>query len=259
MSPQGLKPSTPGLITAARAWLRRLAEMTPAAQAQRRRMLAFYGQFIKSGDQVFDVGANIGNRTDVFLSLGARVVAVEPQPLCLKHLRRRFGKNPRVSLVDKALGAQAGRTEMHVSDADMISSLSADWIAKVRASGRFGGHRWDKTVTVDVTTLDALIQEFGSPVFCKIDVEGYEFEVLRGLSRSLAMISFEFTPEALEPALASIRRLTQLGPAEFNYSLGESMRWELDAWQAAETLIPRLQALPDPKAFGDVYARGRRK
>ena len=51
----------------------------------------FYSEFIKEGDVVFDVGANKGNRTVIFLELGAKVVAVEPQKECYEHLTKRFG------------------------------------------------------------------------------------------------------------------------------------------------------------------------
>jgi FkbM family methyltransferase len=259
MPQTGLKRpgSSAGWVPWVRSWVRRLAEHAPAARAQRRRMLAFYGQFVRPGDLCFDIGANIGNRTDVFLRLGARVVAVEPQPLSVAHLRQRFRKEPRVALVTLAVGARPGVTQMLLSDADMISSLSPEWIAKVKASGRFANQRWDRTLEVDVTTLDALIREHGRPAFCKIDVEGYEAEVVRGLTQALEMISFEFTPEALEPALSSIRRLAQLGPTVFNYSVGENMAWQAPAWLEADAMIRLLQALPDPTVFGDVYARSR--
>jgi predicted RNA methylase len=42
----------------------------------------FYSQFVSSGDLVFDVGANVGNRSKIFSRLGARVIAFEPQPAC---------------------------------------------------------------------------------------------------------------------------------------------------------------------------------
>jgi FkbM family methyltransferase len=234
---------------------RSLMSLHPSALRQRQRMRAFYAQFIQPGDLCFDVGANLGDRTAIFLELGARVVAVEPQRRCRQQLQRRFRRETRFVLVPKALGDRPGEAVMNVAEADTISSLSPEWIHSVRASGRFAGYTWNKTETVAVTTLDALIAEFGPPVFCKIDVEGYEFQVLQGLNRGLAMISFEFTPEYLEPAISSIRRLAQLGPVAFNYSEGESMQWQQPEWLGAEAMISRLRALPDPTVFGDVYAR----
>src|SRR5690348_10138144 len=72
---------------------------------KRRRARALYAAFIKPGDLCFDIGAHVGNRTEHFLALGARVVAVEPQPAAMALLRRWYGSDPRVTLVEAALGA----------------------------------------------------------------------------------------------------------------------------------------------------------
>jgi FkbM family methyltransferase len=244
-----------GCYGAARSLGRRVLACLPAARRQRRRMKAFYAQFIRPGDLCFDVGANLGDRTAVFVELGARVVAVEPQSRCRRRLERRFRRSPQVRLVPRALGAEPGELVMKVSDADSISSLSPEWIASVKASGRFADYTWDRTETVAVTTLDRLVAEHGRPRFCKIDVEGFEAEVLRGLTQPLEVVSFEFTPEYLQAALASVRRLAGLGRVRFNYSEAESMRLALPAWVGAEAIVRLLTALPDPSVFGDVYAK----
>ena len=84
----------------------------PRAIRQRRRMMSFYRQFIREGDLCFDVGANIGNRTEVFLKLGASVVAIEPQADCMKGLQRKFGRNANVTLLQKGLGEKPGQKEL---------------------------------------------------------------------------------------------------------------------------------------------------
>lgn len=234
---------------------RALLGLTPAARRQQKRMREFYAQFIRPGDLCFDVGANLGDRTAIFLALGARVVAVEPQSRCRRQLARRFRGQARVTLVPAALGAAPGTAQMNVSEADTLSSLSPEWIASVKASGRFAGYDWNRTETVPVTTLDRLIAEHGRPRFCKIDVEGFEAEVLSGLTRPLEVVSFEFTPEYLRAALTCVRRLASLGRVRFNYSVGESMTLALPEWVAAEPMQTTLSILPDPSVFGDVYAR----
>ena len=143
---------------------------------------------------------------------------------------------------------------MNLNEADTISSLSPAWIESVKASGRFGGRRWDRKVIVPVTTLDQLIQEHGLPRFCKIDVEGFELEVLRGLTQPLPALSFEFTPEFIEAAVDCLRYLDGLGEARFNYSIGESMHLALPEWVDAAAMTSILTTLPDKSIFGDVYA-----
>jgi FkbM family methyltransferase len=234
------------LLQAARAW-------TAADEAMR----AFYSGFVREGDRVFDVGANVGNRTKVFLRLGARVVAVEPQPECADLLAEAFRGEPRLTIVREALGRSPGSAEMKLSDTTTISSLSPGWIEAVRGSGRFAQFQWDRTVTVPVTTLDRLIEREGRPAFMKIDVEGYEREVLEGLSAPVDALSFEFTPEWLESAFACVAHLEGLGMRRFNLSLGESLRLESPAWLGAAELRSRLSSMRgDRSVFGDVYARG---
>ncbi|MBZ5684381.1 MAG: FkbM family methyltransferase [Acidobacteriia bacterium] len=215
-----------------------------------------YRQFMGMNDLVFDIGANAGNRTKVFAQLSKQVIAVEPQPSCVKSLQAQFSANPKIRVVPKALGAREGSAEIMISNATVISSLSPAWVQAVRESGRFSQFTWAGKGTVEVTTLDSLIEEFGSPGFIKIDVEGYEFEVLSGLSRPVRALSFEFVPEYLAAAFQCIERLCSLGNTEFNYSLGESMKLALRSWVPRDQITSALlKYTGDNHVFGDVYAR----
>ncbi len=218
-------------------------------------MLALYGEFVRPGDLCFDIGANVGRRTEMFLALGASVVAVEPQAFCVRKLQRRFGSNPRVELVAEAVGRRSGEAKLLVSSAHTISSMSGEWVQRVRESGRFGSHTWDEAATVPVTTLDALISEHGIPSFCKIDVEGYEAEVLAGLSTPLHALSFEFTPEAIESTIECLQRLAELGRTVFNYSIGDTGALALEEWTDEAAMAKQLTHLGDSSTFGDIYAR----
>ena len=220
----------------------------------RAQALRFYRQFIPQGGLCFDVGANIGDRTDLFFALGARVVAVEPQPGCAEQLRRRFGD--RVELVEAALGPAAGQAELMVASYHTLSSLSPGWVEAVQASGRFAEFDWPGRLTIRVLTLDELIDRHGRPDFCKIDVEGYELEVLQGLQRPLPALSLEFTPERLDAGAAAIRRLHELGMRRFNYSAGETLQLTLTDWVDTDAILRFLPSIPtDAVSFGDVYAR----
>jgi FkbM family methyltransferase len=238
--------------------LRRRASLAMAAISRwrsRRAARRFYGQFIKRGDLCFDIGANLGNRTEVFMELGAKVVAVEPQTDLAEKLRSRFEPSGRVTVVRAALGETEGQAELLLCSAHTLASLSANWVQRMRASGRFARYAWDKSQTVTVTTLDKLVRQHGLPRFCKIDVEGFELQVIRGLSQATPCLSFEFVPEALDLAEASVKHLDALGAREYNYSLGESMTLRLPNWVAGRTLLRLLAALPDKGVFGDIYGR----
>lgn len=244
-----------GLYRAARSVKDWLMTVCPNCVPHRREMLKFYSQFVGKGDLCFDVGANLGSKTDIFLELGATVVVVEPQDICAQKLKKKYNARDRVTLVQMALGDREGEVEMMVSDAHTISSLSREWVDSVRASGRFSTYRWDKTTTVPMTTLDRLIERHGRPVFCKIDVEGFEFQVLKGLSQPITSISLEFTPEFIDSATNSIKHLSGIGGFQFNYSVGESAHLVMRDWVGPEEMCEILTSLPDRTVFGDVYAR----
>lgn len=224
---------------------------------RQRRLRRFYSEFISPGDLCFDIGAHLGNRTHAWLALGARVVAVEPQPACLRLLRRWYNGRDDVMLLDQAVAASSGNATLRVSRrTPTVTTLSADWSEQLpRAVDSFADVIWDDRVNVATTTLDALLERFGEPVFCKIDIEGFEAEALRGLSRPLPVLSFEYLPGAQAISLACLDRLSQLGDYEYNWSSGESLRLCSPHWLGTANMRTVLTAMPAQANSGDVYAR----
>lgn len=223
---------------------------------RQRERIAFYRRFVRPGDLCFDIGAHLGNHTAAWLSLGARVVAVEPQPDFAAFLRRLYGRHRDVTLSRLALGARPGRAVLHTSAATpTVSTLSESWIERVRPTDGFAGVAWDGRLPVETTTLDALIERHGLPAFCKIDVEGAEVEVLAGLSRPLPRLCFEVLPAALPVARACLDRLATLGDYRFNLSLGERPRLRFADWCDAAHLRAALDSLPPDSRSGDIHAQ----
>jgi FkbM family methyltransferase len=221
-----------------------------------RRLVHFYRQFLGPGDIAFDLGAHVGSRVRAWRTLGAQVVAVEPQPDCVRVLRLFFGRDRGVTIVQVAVGAKPGTARLALSTrTPTVSSMSPGWIESVTADRSFAWVRWDSSVEVEVRTLDELIATHGEPAFCKIDVEGFEVDVLAGLSRPLRGLSFEYLPPAHDAALEALERLQRLGDYEFNYSPVETMQMAGERWFDAAELVGLLEQYRPLGRSGDVYAR----
>lgn len=214
-----------------------------------------FQEIIKKGDLCFDVGANLGNKTWDFIQLGANVVAIEPQPDCFSQLKSRFTNNPNVKVVNCGCGSSNRKETINISSSHTLSTISNSFISET-SKERFAGTTWDKTAEIELVTLDHLIEIYGLPAFCKIDVEGYESEVLKGLSHQIDFVSFEFVPELKSNSFESINSLLNIGKYVFNYSEGESGVFEFSNWVNRDTIFQYMTTKNDfKKSFGDIYAK----
>ncbi len=226
----------------------------PGRQRGLRRL---YRSFVGEGDLVFDVGAHLGDRTRAFAALGARVVALEPQPRLLPWLRLLAGRTPGVVVLPVAVGAEPGTAFLAVSRrTPTVSTLAHGWRERIpRANPGFRGVSWEEEVEVPVTTLDALIAEYGVPRFCKIDVEGFEAEVLAGLTQAVPALSVEFVSGGMGVAVDCLRRLEGLGDYEFNAVRGEERRYVFPRWREGGEMASWLEDGAGGASSGDLYAR----
>jgi FkbM family methyltransferase len=222
----------------------------------RARLRRFYGRFVQPGALCFDIGAHLGSRSRAFLELGARVVALEPQPECAAYLRRRWGGEERFVLIVKAVGAQPGIARMHLNRWNpTISTLAQNSWRRAMAAAAAHRELWDRQIDVEVTTLDRLIGDHGLPDFCKIDVEGFEAQALAGLSHPLPALSFEFISFEKARALTCVRRLAAIGAYRFNWSFRERLRLERPDWVEAPDVEQMLLTQGQRITSGDIYAR----
>jgi FkbM family methyltransferase len=209
----------------------------------------FLRPLVPNGSLCFDVGANNGWKAEVLLDLGATVVAVEPQPDAVAELRAQLGARARLTVLVVALADRPGVGTLHLAQSATAASLVPGW----------GGPDIGM-IDVPILTLDLLIERYGAPHYCKIDVEGSDLAVLRGLSQPLPLLSFEFHlwANGVTEAREALAWLAGLGRYQFNYTRQDVPGFCSPHWGSAEDLCDWLGlAGPVPPAsdYGDVFAR----
>jgi FkbM family methyltransferase len=234
-----------GLFPAARTAYRKFSS---SVRIQHRREVDFYASLLKPNDLCFDIGANLGQRAEVFREIGCTVVILEPNARCRDTLQFLFSRDPKVEIVMNAVGKKQGTLKLYAHGTDATGSVLPNWDRKV-----FGKDRGVKAQTVPVTTLDLLIERFGIPAFAKIDVEGFEAEVLSGLSTPLPLLSFEFHADDMAKTEACLGMLSRLGPISIRAC---SMDCE---WLTPKTpiLSDCLAEIKRTNAKGDLIVWGR--
>ena len=223
-------------------------------------MRQLYAGFVQEGNLCFDIGANMGSRVASFLQLKAKVIAVEPQRVCYQELQSVF-KNENVVIVPKGVGAKNEIKDFYVADDSLISSFSIEWI-KGQKTGHFKKNNWDRIEKVEIVTLDMLMQQYGIPDFIKIDTEGFELEVLRGLSKQVKALSFEYTlPHQKDKAIECIGLIDHLYQGKILYNLcrDEAYTMDLPEWIPAADFVKLLRSdsfnMENFGLYGDVYAK----
>jgi FkbM family methyltransferase len=230
--------------------LRRLKRLLSSSDRNKfKSELRLYSQFISRGDLVFDVGANFGAKAEIFLALGARVIAFEPQPDCVRELKARCSSSD-LTVLQTAVGSSIGTATLFLNEHAGQASISDTWFS----DGRIG------SIVVPLTTLDDTIKTYSVPSFCKIDVEGFELEVIKGLNQKIKGCSFEYhtDDDSVKSTLACIKELKKLGAILVNITFGECSDLLWNDWVTAEQFeidfpsqVPKHEYLD----YGDVFVR----
>jgi FkbM family methyltransferase len=223
--------------------------LKPDRLAKLRQEVTFYSKLLEPHSLCFDLGANIGEKTEALLKAGMRVVAFEPQPSCMRELEARCSPyRGKLSKCPCAVSAESGVTKLYVHAHHGHSSLDQNWtVGEVVSS-----------IDVPMTTLDRAIAKFGKPNYCKIDVEGWEYEVLKGLTQPIPLLSFEYhlQKDNIDKTLACIDYLSHLGELSINITPAEKLLFTFEKWLPVKEflkLFPDSFCSQKEYGYGDIF------
>jgi len=185
---------------------------------QHKKEVSLYKSFLHSPGLIFDIGAYDGHKTAAFVEICRKVISCEPDPDSFQIISTRFRKyKNRVHLLNWAVYDKPGEALLQRNiKGSAFSTLNAQWKDILEEDH---GKRWSEeikfeqniSVVAKTTTLDHLIEQFGVPDFIKIDVEGSELQVIKGLTRKINAVSFEcLLPEFLSQLLDILARLISM-------------------------------------------------
>ena len=230
-------------------WLSRL--IIPSSIMTFKADIELYSSLLPRNALCFDIGANIGKKSEALLEIGARVVSFEPNPLVFPELRARCKQYKEWNAVQAAMGSGVAIAKLYVQEIHSQSSLAQDW---------WGGNII-ASYYVPVVTLDSAIDCFGHPDYCKIDVEGWELEVLRGLTHSIPLLSFEFHlyDAGIRKTISCLEWLIQFGPSRVNITPAGSAVFHFKEWVTLEQFVTwfpgDLKQSLVGSLYGDIFVR----
>ncbi|MCK0178938.1 FkbM family methyltransferase [Flavobacteriaceae bacterium S0862] len=213
--------------------------------------LLFYRKLIRKNDLCFDIGANLGVKSKLYLSLGAKVIAFEPQTNCQEELLKIKRKYAGFEVNKIAIGSKNTVLDLAIGNHIEIATLSNKFRSYFTTKNTF----WDRKENTKVVTLDSQIETYGIPKFCKIDTEGYEYQILKNLTYKIPIIEFEFTGGFIEETLLSLSKISALGAYSFNYILNEQPRFKNKLWLSYKEITLEIKSLNVINLHGNIFAK----
>ena len=216
-----------------------------------KRTKMLYKSLLKKEGLCFDIGANMGYKSTVLLSLKHPVVAFEPQENCFSSLLKIKEKNSNFRINKLAIGAENNEQDLLIGNHSEIATLSSKFKSYFTTNTTY----WNQKKRVKVVTLNSQIEVYGIPEFCKIDVEGYEYEDLKNLNYKIPVIEFEFTGGFIKETIECIFKLETLGNYNFNYILNEKPEFIFKNWAASKEIITEIKSMNIKNLHGNIFAK----
>lgn len=191
---------------------------------------------------MFDIGANRGDAVIAGREKGYKVIALEPGPIVFKNLVSNFIYDKDVVPLKCAVSDSDYQTiEFYEAAEDGLSTINKDWLTLDTMPY---GDKEFRTIKCLTITIDTLAKIYGKPELIKIDVEGAEWSVFKGMTKKYGTIAFEWTNVTIGEHQSQIEYLqklgyTKIGPQFIEHHLQEPEEWfdikdqRLDDWVIA--------------------------
>lgn len=198
---------------------------------------------------LFDIGANRGDATVAGLAKGYKVIAIEPAPIIFEQLVKTYIYNANVIPLKVAVSDSVNSTvEFYEAEEDGLSTLNKEWLTDETMP--YNGKPF-RTITVNTTTLDKLAETYGEPDLVKIDVEGAEWSVFKGMTKYHGVLTFEWTNVTIGEHQSQLEYLAGLGytevaPQFIVNHLDEPTEWfPIEGFRLDDWVIQHLPAWED--------------
>jgi len=206
---------------------------------------------------LFDIGCSRGDWIAANYSTIDNFVGVEANKDAYISARERFNDDENVDILHYLVSDIDYKLipfYLAVTGNGEVSTASEWW---TKHSRHIETGRWREPVNVQSITLDTLILRYGMPDHIKVDVEGYEYNALRGLTQKAGMISFEWAEEQDKEIYKCVDYLYHLGYRQFNWHGGDEYNYCPGKWMDYNGMIKAIEKELLPKrqqAWGMCYA-----
>ena len=173
--------------------------------------IKFHKNFLVPGKLIFDLGANMGDKSHIFSFFTKKIILYEPEEILIDKLKLRFRKYKSIIIISKLVTDKIGESTFYsILGNESYSSILKNY-------NKDFDHLKNVEVTTKkkiTTTLNFEIEKYGTPSYIKIDCEGAENLILKNLDYKIDIISFEANlPKFLDNTLEIIDNLGN----KFNY------------------------------------------
>jgi FkbM family methyltransferase len=188
---------------------------------------------------LFDIGSNKGLYTDANINKYDKFILIDANKDLCNQLRNKYHNNPNIIIEQKIVSKD--KTDIfYISNAHTISTCDIEWINNSRFTHSYS---FTKTTGNESITIDELVEKYGIPSYIKIDVEGYELNVLKSMSKKYCPIGFEWAEEKKNELLLSLEYVKSLGFENFCIQKEDNYTYIPEKWISYEEIYEILKNL----------------